>query len=177
MTATRTYHCVVCGTDMAVPGCCDACQANMDAEAAARHAAATRALAGDPIAEAIRAHLATLTATDLRAAEHRAQIRTGNAERGAMDTKRLVDLGTLPQASLDAASDEVEAARLTLRLVHEAQQAELQRQREEETPLECALCGPAGSDGPPCDECTHGGREAPYHFGEMEYRRPQQVQP
>ncbi|MEU3452105.1 hypothetical protein ABZ671_00480 [Micromonospora sp. NPDC006766] len=150
------YFCGICGTTVAIPGLCGDCQARLDAKAAAEHAAQTRALAGDPIAEAIRAHLDTLTGAELRVAEHRAQIRTGNAGRCAMDIKRLVDLGTLTQSSLDAAGDELEAARLVLGLVHEAQQIDLQRQREAEAAAlaeECRDCGPEGATGPVCDDC------------------------
>jgi hypothetical protein len=50
--------------------------------------------------------------------EHVAQIRVANAGRGVMHIKELVDARILPQASLDAAQAEVEAAREALGMVH-----------------------------------------------------------
>jgi hypothetical protein len=50
--------------------------------------------------------------------EHVAQIRVSNAGRGVMHIKELVDARILPQASLDAAEAEVEAAREALGMVH-----------------------------------------------------------
>ncbi|MEV0214239.1 hypothetical protein [Micromonospora sp. NPDC050695] len=156
------YFCMVCGVVLgspvlAKPGLCPFCQQEMDERAAAEHAAQTRALAGDPIAEALRAYLDTLPSSDLRIAEHRAQIRVGNAGRGIDHIKRLVDLGTLPQSSYDAAGDELEAARLFLGLVHEAQQVALRRDQEAEAAalaMECSGCESAQATGPLCDECT-----------------------
>ncbi|MFF0821180.1 hypothetical protein ACFYUR_12415 [Micromonospora haikouensis] len=158
-TTQPGYRCVICGTIINTPGCCDTCQNELDAEPAAKHAAQTRALVGDPIAEAIRTHLATLTGKELLAAEHRAQIRVANANRGVMDTKRRVDTGIHPQSSLDAARDEVEAARLVLGLVHERQQLDLHLAREAEAAFlagECRYCGPEGATGPDCGTCPNG---------------------
>lgn len=134
------FWCGICGTPTSTPGLCADCQQELDDKAAAEHAAQTRALAGDLIASAVRAHLTTLSDADLRAAEHRAQIRIANASRGAVHTKRLVDLGTLPQSSYLAAQDEVEAARLFCGLVHETQQINLANRE------------PDDSDNPDADE-------------------------
>ncbi|MBM0235905.1 hypothetical protein JNW88_00185 [Micromonospora sp. ATA32] len=119
------YSCGICGATIGKPGFCAMCQQELDDKAAAESAAQTRALAGDPIATALRAHLATLSDADLRVAEHRAQIRIANAGRGLDRIKRLVDLGTLLQSSYLAAQDELEAARLFCGLVHETQQINL----------------------------------------------------
>jgi hypothetical protein len=122
-TATAAdYRCVICGTAIGKPGLCAMCQQELDDRAAAENAAQTRALAGDLIAVALRAYLATLSDADLRVAEHRAQVRIANAGRGLDHTKRLIDLGTYGQSSYEAARDELEAARLFCGLVHEAQQ-------------------------------------------------------
>jgi hypothetical protein len=52
------------------------------------------------------------------AAEHRAQIRVGNASSGVQEISDLVKLGTLPQSSLGAARDELESARDALGAIH-----------------------------------------------------------
>lgn len=149
-TATPTcFSCGICGTTTNQPGSCTQCQKKLDDTAATEQAGQTRALAGTPIAEAVHTYLATLSAADLLVAEHRAQIRIANAGQGVMRIQRLVNLGTLPHASLEAARDELEAARMFCRLVHNAEQAEVQRQW-------AAGCGECDPDcyGPPCADHT-----------------------
>jgi hypothetical protein len=48
------------------------------------------------------------------------------------EASRLVDLGTLPKPSLDAARDELEAAQQWLWIVHRAQQVDLRLRKEAE---------------------------------------------
>lgn len=125
------FWCGICGTSTSAAGFCADCQRTLGQEAAARSAAQTRALAGDPIADALRAHLATLSDADLRVAEHRTQVRLGNAERGVVRVKKLVDAGTHGQSSYLAAQDELEAARLFCGLVHEAQQISIANREQD----------------------------------------------
>lgn len=126
-----SYFCVVCGSSTGDPGFCGDCQGALDAKTKAEHEAQTRALAGDPIVAGLRIYLDGLTTSELLAAEHRAGTRRANAGRGVDHTRRLVDLGTLPQSSLDAAKDELEAACLFLGLVHDAQSIDSQRCQED----------------------------------------------
>lgn len=80
-----------------------------------------------------------------------------------MNTKRRVDTGIYPQSSLDAAGDEMEAARLVLGLVHERQQLNLHLAREAEAAFlaeECPFCGPEGATGPGCGDCPEGAEAA-----------------
>jgi hypothetical protein len=51
-------------------------------------------------------------------AEHRAQVRSANAGQGLMEMDRLVKLGTMLQASLDASRDEHDAARRAVAAIH-----------------------------------------------------------
>lgn len=157
LVATTDIFCLICATAIDAPGFCRGCQGDLDAKAEAERAAQARALVTDVIAEALRAHLTILDQSELIAAEHRAQIRIANAGRGVMEIKRLVDLGSLPQSSLDAAEDELEAARRVCGLVHEQQQINVVADQVEEArylAAECAACGPEGSTGPVCDECV-----------------------
>ncbi|MFJ1539357.1 hypothetical protein ACIODS_12510 [Micromonospora chalcea] len=163
--APSDYICLVCGTGISEAGLCTTCQSMMDARDAAEHAARTRALAADSITEALRLYLDKLTAEDLRLAEHRAQIRLANAEQGSLRTRQRVESGIYGQVSLDAANDEIEAARAFLGLVHEAQSVEVRRQQEAEVAwlaTACPGCESSDATGPLCDECKaeQGGEQA-----------------